>query len=72
MGAALLHRWALYNETLDEIDALEKSGAAVVFRPEQVRIRSYERRVDRLAEAYVLGREQSLREADQWRDFCGL
>jgi len=37
-----------------------------------VMIRSYERRVDRLAEAYVLGREQARREVDTWLDFCGM
>lgn len=72
VGEALLRRWAVYNETLDEIEALEEAGQAVVFRPEQVKIRSYERKVDRLAEAYELGREQALREVDLWRDFCGL
>lgn len=72
VGEALLHRWALYNETLDEIEELEEAGQAVVFRPEQVKIRSYERNVDRLADAYVLGREQALREVDGWREFCGL
>ena len=72
VGEALLRRWAVYNETLDEIEALEEAGLAVVFRPEQVKIRSYERKVDRLAEAYELGREQALREVDLWRDFCGL
>ena len=58
--------------TLDEIEALEESGDAVVFRPERVLIRSYERRVDRLAEAYVLGREQARREVDVWLEFCGM
>lgn len=72
VGEALLRRWALYNETLDEIEALEASGDAVVFRPHRVMIRSYERRVDRLAEAYVLGREQARREVDTWLEFCGL
>ncbi|AVZ40963.1 patatin family protein [Dietzia sp. JS16-p6b] len=72
VGEALLHRWALYNETLDEIEALEASGGAVVFRPERVLIRSYERRVDRLAEAYVLGREQARREVAAWMEFCGM
>ena len=72
VGEALERRWALYNETLDEIDALEESGDAVVFRPERVMIRSYERRVDKLAEAYVLGREQARRELDTWLEFCGL
>ena len=51
---------------------LEEAGAAVVFRPERTMIRSYERRVDRLAEAYVLGREQARREVDTWLEFCGL
>lgn len=72
VGQALQHRWALYNETLDEIEALEESGRAVVFRPERVTIRSYERRVDRLAEAYVRGREQARGEVDTWLEFCGL
>lgn len=72
VGQALLRRWALYNETLDEIEALEESGRAVVFRPEQVRVRSYERKIDRLAEAYALGRDQALREVDSWLEFCGL
>jgi predicted patatin/cPLA2 family phospholipase len=72
VGEALLRRWALYNETLDEIEDLESSGAALVFRPERTMIRSYERRVDRLAEAYVLGREQARREVDTWMEFCGL
>lgn len=72
VGEALMHRWALYNETLDEIEALEESGDALVFRPHRVMIRSYERRVDRLAEAYVLGREQARREVDTWLDFCGM
>ena len=72
VGDALLHRWALYNETLDEIDELEASGEAVVFRPDKVMIRSYERRVDRLSEAYDLGREQARGEVGLWREFCGL
>lgn len=72
VGEALMHRWALYNETLDEIEALEESGDALVFRPHRVMIRSYERRVNRLAEAYVLGREQARREVDTWLDFCGM
>lgn len=72
VGEALLRRWALYNETLDQIEELEASGDAVVFRPERVMIRSYERRVDRLAEAYALGREQARREVDVWLEFCDL
>ncbi|MFL0579011.1 patatin family protein [Dietzia sp. 179-F 9C3 NHS] len=72
VGEALLRRWVLYNETLDEIEELEEAGVAVVFRPERTMIRSYERRVDRLAEAYVLGREQARREVDSWLEFCGL
>lgn len=72
VGEALQHRWALYNETLDEIDELEDSGRAVVFRPERVMVRSYERRVDRLAEAYELGLEQSRAEVDSWLEFCGM
>lgn len=72
VGEALQRRWALYNETLDEVEELEASGDAIVFRPERVTIRSYERRVDRLAEAYGLGLEQAGRELDSWREFCGL
>lgn len=72
VGDALQRRWALYNETLDEIEEMEESGQAIVFRPDRVMIRSYERRVDRLAEAYELGLEQARREVDTWLDFCGI
>lgn len=72
VGEALQHRWALYNETLDEVEELEASGAAMVFRPEQVMVRSYERRVDRLAEAYDLGRDQARQEVGAWAEFCGV
>ncbi len=72
VGEALQRRWALYNETLDEIEELEESGRAIVFRPERVMIRSYERKVDRLAEAYELGLEQARGEVDAWRAFCGM
>lgn len=69
VGAALMHRWALYNETLDEIDELEAAGDAIVYRPEQVTVRSYERRLERLTAAYAAGLEQARREASLWQEF---
>lgn len=54
------------------MEELEASGDAIVFRPERVMIRSYERRVDWLAEAYGLGLQQAGRELDSWLEFCGL
>ena len=69
VGQALMHRWALYNETLDEIDELEAAGDAVVFRPERVLVRSYERRLERLTLAYAEGLAQARREVSLWREF---
>ena len=72
VGEALQRRWIHYNETLDEIDELEAEGHAVVFRPRKTIVRSYERRVDRLAQAYSMGLEQAGEEVADWLEFCGL
>ena len=72
VGDALMHRWARYNETLDEIEQLEAEGSAVVFRPHRTIIRSYERRVDRLETAYRMGLGQARDEVGAWLEFCGM
>jgi len=72
VGEALMARWIRYNETLDEIEQLEADGDAVVFRPRRTIIRSYERRVERLAQAYAMGLGQASEEVDGWLEFCGL
>lgn len=69
---AIAQRWRRYNETLDELDELEKAGQAYVFRPVAMHISNSEKRVDRLAAAFEAGRIQSAGEVPRWREFLGL
>lgn len=72
VGDALVNRWRRYNDTLEEVEELERQGKAYVFRPVDVRIGNGERRLARLAAAYEVGRVQSAGEVGRWREFLGL
>ncbi len=69
---AILNRWERYNETLDELEELERQGRAYVFRPVAMRIQSSEKRLDRLDAAYHAGRIQAAGEVWRWKEFLGL
>ncbi len=69
---AILDRWRRYNDTMDELDELERAGAAYVFRPVDMRITNSEKRVDRLAAAFHAGRMQAAGEVPRWLEFLGL
>lgn len=68
----MVDRWRHYNATLDELDDLEASGKAYVFRPVDMRIANGERRIDRLDAAFQAGRIQSAGEVCRWKEFLGL
>lgn len=69
---AIIDRWRRYNDTMDELDELERQGQAYVFRPVDMRITNSEKRVARLAAAYHAGRIQAAGEVPRWREFLGL
>lgn len=69
---SIIGRWKRYNETLDELEALEAEGKAYLFRPVDMRIQNSEKRVDRLAATYHAGRIQSAGEVARWKEFLNL
>lgn len=69
---AINDRWRRYNDTLDELEELERAGKAYLFTPVAMRITNAEKRVPRLASAFDAGRIQAAGELGRWRDFLGL
>ena len=59
-------RWRHYNAILDELDALEREGAAYVFCPETMPVTNRETNLAKLQASYDLGYAQAQREADAW------
>ena len=55
-----------YNELCDEIEELERSGAAYVFYPDQMTLSNRTTDLDQLQAAYDAGYAQAQRELDAW------
>lgn len=69
VAQALIERPAKYNAASEKISELEKSGRAVVFYPENMKIQNTERNFAKLEEAWDLGMAQTQREWDRWMEF---
>lgn len=68
---AMMQRHVVYNQTLDELEALESEGKAYLVYPEMMPVSSREIRADKLAQSYALGYGQGQREKQQWKAFFG-
>lgn len=64
-----IERWQPYNELCDEIEQLEKSGAAYVFYPETMEVSNKETDRAKLEASFLRGLAQAQREADAWEEF---
>ena len=62
-------RWQPYNELCDEIEQLQKSGAAYVFYPEVMELTNRTTDYDALVRSYETGRAQALREAESLEEW---
>lgn len=62
----MIARWERYNALLDEIERLEREGAACVFCPERMTVTSRTRDLAALEDSYARGYAQAQREADAW------
>lgn len=61
-----IERWQPYNALCDEIENLEREGAAYVFYPDVMPVDNKETDYAKLQESYELGLAQARREADAW------
>lgn len=64
-----IERWQPYNELCDEIEQLEKAGAAYVFYPETMEVSNKETDRAKLEASFLRGLAQAQREADAWEEF---
>ncbi len=69
---ALLRRHIIYNQTLDELQALENEGKAFLVFPDVMPVSSRERNYDKLSESYKTGYAQGKRDLPLWKDFLGV
>lgn len=61
-----IERWRYYNALCDEVERLEREGAACVFYPERVDVSNRETDFAKLQAFYERGYAQAQREADAW------
>lgn len=64
-----VERWQPYNELCDEIERLEKAGAAYVFYPESMDVSNKETNFEKLEASYRRGYAQAQREVEAWEAF---
>lgn len=70
LALAMKTRHIRYNQTLDRLSALEKSGMALVLRPSRlIQVSKLERRPERLMALYNLGRRDALGRLKEIRAF---
>ena len=69
---AMLTRHIIYNETLDELEALESQGKAFLVYPETMPVSNREINFDKLSESYQLGYAQGNRDLPKWKAFLGM
>lgn len=66
---ALVNRWHVYNDILDELEQLERDGKAYLVYPENMQVSNVEGRYELLQKSYDDGYAQAQAELDRWKEF---
>lgn len=66
---AMLNRYKVYNQILEELEQLEREGKAFLVYPEEMKISNRETNFEKLSESYKLGYEQGQRDLPKWKKF---
>ncbi|QOS67395.1 patatin family protein [Eggerthella guodeyinii] len=69
VATCTIERWRPYNALCDEVERLEREGAACVFYPEEMPVSNKETSYAKLQAAYERGYAQAQREADAWESW---
>ena len=69
VAEAMLSRHMVYNNTLEELEELERDGKAYLVYPEVMPVSNREINYNKLSESYRLGYEQGKRDVTKWMDF---
>lgn len=66
---AMINRYVLYNQTLEELEELESEGKAFLVYPEIMPVANREINFKKLSKSYELGYAQGKRDLHRWKDF---
>lgn len=69
VAEAMFKRHILYNQIIDELEALEKEGRAYLVYPEVMPVTNRETDYKKLCESYELGYAQGKRDITKWKEF---
>lgn len=69
---AMLNRYKVYNQILEELEQLESEGKAFLVYPEAMKISNRETNYEKLSESYNLGYEQGQRDLPKWEKFLDI
>lgn len=69
---AMFNRHIAYNQTLDELESLEKEGKAFLVYPDTMPVSNSERNYRKLVESYNLGYAQGKRDLVKWKEFLNI
>lgn len=69
---AMMHRHIIYNNTLDELEELEKQGKACLVYPDTMPVSNRERDHKKLVESYNFGYDQGKRDILKWKEFLNI
>lgn len=72
VAEAMMNRYKIYNQILEELEQLESEGKAFLVYPEAMKISNRETNFDKLSESYRLGYEQGQRDIPKWKGFLGM
>ncbi len=69
---ALFQRHTVYNQTLDELEQLEKDGRAFLVFPDTMPVGNRETDHAKLTASYQMGYAQGQRDLPRWKEFLGI
>ncbi|MBU4439274.1 MAG: patatin family protein [Acetobacterium sp.] len=72
VAKAMLTRHLIYNETLDELEELEREGRAFLVYPDTMPVSNREIDFEKLTNSYKLGYAQGKWDLPNWKAFLGL
>ncbi|NLL92226.1 MAG: patatin family protein [Ruminococcaceae bacterium] len=72
LADSLHNRWVRYNKQMELIERLETQGAAIVVRPDRMRVRSTTSNRVKLEESYYDGYLLAMSNMDKWKIFLNI
>ncbi|MPN30919.1 hypothetical protein SDC9_178390 [bioreactor metagenome] len=72
VAEAMINRYVKYNQTLEELEQLEREGKAFLVYPDIMPVSNREINFNKLSESYKLGYAQGRRDLQRWKEFLAI